>query len=172
MDINERRRFEETTLPHLDAAYNLARWLTQDDHAAEDVVQDASCRAAKYFHSFRGGSARPWFLSIVRRVAFDWLEQRRSKQTVAFTDELHDRTEDTLNPEYLAIRQANAALVRQALDELAAPLREAIVLREMEMLTYHEIATVTDVALGTVMSRLSRARQQLQRRLASAAGND
>src|SRR5580704_13267300 len=91
LDADERRRFADVTLPHLDAAYNLARWLTRDEHAAEDVVQEAYLRAARYFGSFRGGDGRPWLLGVVRRAAFDWLKRHRGPGAVSFDDELHDR---------------------------------------------------------------------------------
>jgi RNA polymerase sigma factor (sigma-70 family) len=154
-------------MPHLNAAYNLARWLTRDEHAAEDAVQEAYYRAARYFKSFRGGDGRVWFLSVVRRTCFDSLEKRRMQGAVAYCDDIHDQGDETLNPEFLAMRQCDAEQVRTALDELPPQLREVIALRELEGLTYQEIATVTEVAIGTVMSRLSRGRQQLQQRLAA-----
>jgi RNA polymerase sigma-70 factor (ECF subfamily) len=168
LEADERRQFELTTLPHLDAAYNLARWLTRDEHAAEDTVQEAYCRAARYFKSFRGGDGRVWFLSIVRRVTFDWLEKRRSQEALPFNEDLHDQSDESANPEFVAIRKCDEATVRQALEELSPLLREVIALREIEGLSYQEIATVTQVPMGTVMSRLSRGRSQLQQRLAAS----
>lgn len=165
LDPDTRRRFESLTLPHLDAAYNLARWLTRDDHAAQDAVQEAYLRAGKYFASFRGGDARPWFLGVVRRAAIDWLTKRHDAEEVAYNEAAHDRGDETANPESLAIRRGDQERVRQALVELPRPLREAIVLRELEGLTYQQIATVTETPIGTVMSRLARGRQQLQQRL-------
>ena len=165
MEANERQQFEQITLPHLDAAYNLARWLTGDDHAAEDVVQEAYYRAARYFGSFRHHSdGRSWILSIVRRASFDWLSKRDSKMVV-FQEEIHDRGDESSNPVFLAIRACDQAQIRQALEELPTPLLEVIVLRELEGLSYQEIAEITEVPLGTVMSRLSRARRQLQEHL-------
>jgi RNA polymerase sigma-70 factor (ECF subfamily) len=172
LEPNERRQFEQTTLPHLDAAYNLARWLTQDEHAAEDVVQEAYYRAARYFASFRGGDGRAWLLGVVRRASFDWLAKRRAQLTVAYNEDVHDRGDESANPEFLAIRDCDVAGVRQALEELPPQLREVIVLRELEGLSYQEIATVTDIPIGTVMSRLSRGRHQLQDRLASGSEGD
>jgi RNA polymerase sigma-70 factor (ECF subfamily) len=166
LEADERRQFELTTLPHLDAAYNLARWLTRDEHAAEDTVQEAYCRAARYFKSFRGGDGRVWFLSVVRRACFDWLEKRRSHDALSFNEDLHDQCDEALNPEFVAIRKCDEATVRQALEELSPQLREVIALREIEGLSYQEIATVTQVPMGTVMSRISRGRSQLQQRLA------
>jgi RNA polymerase sigma factor (sigma-70 family) len=164
LEPDERKQFERATLLHLDAAYNLARWLTQDEHAAEDVVQEAYLRAARYFSSFRGGDGRAWLLGIVRRASFDWLAKR--SYTVPFNEDIHDRGDQSSNPEFMAIRKCDQTLVRQALEELPPQLREVIVLRELEGLGYQEIAAVTEVPIGTVMSRLSRGRQQLQRRLA------
>jgi RNA polymerase sigma factor (sigma-70 family) len=172
LEADERRQFEHVTLPHLDAAYNLARWLTQDAHAAEDVVQEAYLRAARYFGSFRGGDGRSWLLGVVRRAAFDWLAKHRRQAMLAFNDELHDRGDDASNPEQLALRKSEQASVRQALEELPLPLREVVVLRELQGLSYQEIATLTELPKGTVMSRLSRGRQQLQRRLAKCADED
>ena len=167
MEADERRRFEQATLPHLDAAYNLARWLTRDEHAAEDVVQEAYYRAARYFGSFRGGDGRVWVLGVVRRVSYDWLTKRRAQVAVAFDEDLHHRDDDSTNPEFLAIRKCDQARVRQALDELPPQLREVILLRDLEGLSYQEIASVSEIPIGTVMSRLSRGRKQLQGRLAS-----
>ena len=167
LEADERRQFEQATLPHLDAAYNLARWLTQDEHAAEDIVQEAYLRAARYFGSFRGGDGRAWLLSVVRRASFDSLAKRRGQAAAVFDEDIHDRGDDSLNPVFLAIQNCDQATVRQALDSLPPQLREVIVLREIEGLSYQEIATVTAVPIGTVMSRLARGRQQLQGRLAS-----
>jgi RNA polymerase sigma-70 factor (ECF subfamily) len=172
LEADERRQFEHATLPHLDAAYNLARWLTQDEHAAEDVVQEAYLRAARYFGSFRGGDGRGWLLGVVRRAAFDWLSKHRGKGILAFNEDIHDRGDESSNPEQLALRKSEQVSVRQALEELPLPLREVIVLRELEGMSYQEIATLTELPMGTVMSRLSRGRQQLQRRLASCVGED
>jgi RNA polymerase sigma factor (sigma-70 family) len=172
LEADERRQFEHVTLPHLDAAYNLARWLTQNEHAAEDVVQEAYLRAARYFSSFRGANGRAWLLGIVRRAAFDWLTKHTGHRVLVFNEEIHDRGDESSNPEQLALRKSDQVSVRQALEELPLPLREVIVLRELEGMSYQEIATLTELPMGTVMSRLSRGRQQLQRRLASCVGED
>jgi RNA polymerase sigma factor (sigma-70 family) len=166
LEPDERRRYEQATLPHLDAAYNLARWLTKDEHAAEDVVQEAYYRAARYFTSFRGGDGRGWLLGVVRRASIDWLNKERSQSTVTFNEELHDQGNESSNPEFISIRQSDDALVRQAMEELPIQLREVIVLRELEGMSYQEIASIAEVPMGTIMSRLSRGREQLQRRLA------
>src|SRR5215467_1831239 len=106
LDSQERVRFERATVPHLDAAYNLARWLTRDEHGAEDVVQEALCRAARFFASFRGGDGRTWLLAIVRRASYDWLQKRRTSATSApFDEDAHSPRDDTLDPERLAIRK-------------------------------------------------------------------
>jgi len=172
LDGDERARFERATMPHLDAAFNLARWMTRDDHAAEDVVQEAYARAAKYFGSFRGGDGRAWFLGVVRRAAFDWLAKHRAAFTVAYDEDLHDKGDESLDPETAALRHCEAQAVRAALEELPAPLREAVVLREIEGLSYREIAVVSGAPIGTVMSRLSRGRRELQRLLASQVERD
>jgi len=166
LEADERRQFDQALLPHLDAAYNLARWLTQDAHAAEDVVQEAYLRAAQYFHSFRGGDGRAWLLGVVRRAAYDWLARRRAHPEVAFNEVLHDRGDASTNPEDAVFRKADQARVHEALAELPPAFREVVVLRDLEGLSYQEIAGVTEVPLGTVMSRLARGREQLQRRLA------
>ena len=166
MQSAERRRFEEATLPHVDAAYNLARWLTQNEHAAEDVVQEAFLRAARYFDGFRGGDGRPWLLGVVRRASFDWLAKHRGRGTVSFDENIHDRGDESSNPEHLALRRIDQADVREALIELPSELREVIVLRELEGCSYQEIAVVTETPIGTVMSRLSRGREKLRQRLA------
>ena len=165
MEPQERRQFDRAMLPHLDAAYNLARWLTRDEHAAEDVVQEAYYRAARYFYSFRGGDGRAWLLGVVRRASFDCLAKQKAQATVAFNEDVHDRGDELSNPEFLAIRKCDQASVREALNLLPPQLREVIVLRELEGLSYREIADVTEIPLGTVMSRLSRGREQLQEQL-------
>jgi len=167
LEPHERRQFEQVTLPFLDAAYNLARWLTQDEHGAEDAVQEAYLRAGRYFGSFRGGDGRAWLLGIVRRVSFDWLTKWRAQAGVTYDEDLHDQGDEASDPAVLAMRKFDQVRVRQALEELPPQLREVIVLRELEGLTYQQIAAVADVPVGTVMSRLSRGRQELQRRLAT-----
>ena len=166
MDPAERMRFEEATLPHVDAAYNLARWLTQNDHAAEDVVQEAFLRAARYFDGFRGGDGRPWLLGVVRRASFDWLAKHRAKSTVATDENIHDRGDESSNPEHLAIREVDQAGVREAARRTADGVTKMVVLRDIEGCSYRVIATVTELPIGTVMSRLSRGREKLRQRLA------
>jgi len=171
LDSDERQRFEQAALPHLDAAYNLARWLTRDEHAAEDVVQEAYCRAARFFATFRGGDGRTWLLAVVRRASYDWLAKSRAwAASASFDEEVHGQADESLNPEYLAARGADQQLLRRALEELPPEFREVTVLRELEGLSYQEIAAVAGVPVGTVMSRLSRARKYLRRRLAPCPG--
>jgi len=159
--------FEQAVLPHLDAAYNLARWLTRNDHDAEDVVQEACLRAFKFFSGFRGGDSRKWLLAIVRNAFYDSIhDSRNGELTTEFDEEVHSQASDTLDPESLLLQDADRELVRQALEALPLEFREALVLRELEGLSYKEIAEVARIPLGTVMSRLARARLGLQSYLA------
>src|SRR5215510_9201095 len=165
-----RTRFEDAVLPHLNAAYNLARWLTRNDQDAEDVVQEAYLRAWKFFGSFRGGESRPWLLTIVRRTCYTWLQHNRVQESVTeFDDERHSVANEEANPETLLLHRVQAQELRQALEALPVEFREVVVLRELEECSYKEIAAITDVPLGTVMSRLARARQRLQYWLVSHA---
>ncbi len=156
--------FEQVFLPHLTSAYNLARWLVRNDHDAEDLVQEACLRALKSFENFRGGDARAWLLTIVRNTCYTWLEQNRVQDRItAFDEELHTAEQQSRNPEALLLESMDARLIQKALEELPREFREAIVLREMEGMSYNEIAGLCGVPLGTVMSRLARARQRLER---------
>jgi len=158
-------RFEQTVVPHLDAAYNLSRWLTRNDTDAQDVVQESYLRAFKFFGSYRGGDSRSWLLTIVRNTCYTWLQQNRARElTTEFDEEIHST--ESGNPETLLLEGANKQLVKQALEELPVSFREVVILRELEGLSYKEIADITDVPVGTVMSRLARARKRLQLRLA------
>lgn len=150
-------------LPHLDAAYNLARWLIGNDRDAEDITQEACLRAFKFFSGFRGGDARAWLLTIVRRSAWNWLQSnRRHEETVEFDEELHGGEDTAANPEATLMRAGDVDAVRQAIATLPAVFREVVVLRELEGCAYKEIADIAGVPIGTVMSRLTRARRQLQ----------
>ncbi len=165
--------FEQTMLPHLDAAYNLARWLLRHDHDAQDAVQDALVRAYRSFDRFRGGDGRPWLLTIVRHVCYSRLRQnRREANTEVFNDETHGATADPAEANAVAWREVRGELLRQALDRLEDEFREVLVLHEVEGLAYREIATVAEIPLGTVMSRLARARQKLQRELTLVIGKE
>ena len=155
--------FDTEALPHIDAAYNLARYLTRDEHAAQDVVQEAYLRALKFFGSFRGGDARAWILAIVRNTCFNWLKVRRAQDS-------HDEfDEDVHSPDSGHVTGpaggATPEQVHAALESLPAEYREALVLRELEGLSYKEIAAIAQVPIGTVMSRLARARKELRKRL-------
>jgi len=160
--------FEKAVLPHLNAAYNLARWLTRNDHDAEDVVQDAYLRALRFFGGFRGDDGRAWLLAIVRNTCYDFLRSHRPQElTEAFDEEVHTTVDDSQSPEVVLLRRADQAVVRRALEMLPLPLREVIILRELEGLSYKEIADAAGIKIGTVMSRLARARARLQQLLGS-----
>jgi RNA polymerase sigma-70 factor (ECF subfamily) len=158
-----RASFDETILPHLDAAHNLARWLVRGSDHAEDVVQEACLRAFRYFGTFRGGNPRAWLLSIVRTTAFRWLQKNRAQQLAAeFNEEIHSEGCESLSPETVLLQRADTQLLEQAMDCLPERLREVLVLRELEGLSYKEIAEVVGVPMGTVMSTLSRARERFR----------
>jgi RNA polymerase sigma-70 factor, ECF subfamily len=165
----ERARFEQVVLPHLHAAYNLARWLVRREQDAEDVVQEAYLRAYRFFSGFHGGDARAWLLQIVRNTSYSWLQQNRPQEGAAeFDEEMHSDTQIPVNPETLAMESANRERLHRALEELPPNFREVLVLRELEGCSYKEIAEITGIPIGTVMSSLSRAR----RRLALALGSE
>jgi RNA polymerase sigma factor (sigma-70 family) len=155
-----RVRFEALAMPHLDAAYNLARWLSRDEHDARDIVQDAFLRAFVSFANLRGEDARPWLLAIVRNTCFTWLGRNRTGGAASGPDE--ERADETQpGPEERAVQAQERRRVNAALRALPPDLREVLVLREFEDLSYREIAQVIDVPIGTVMSRLARARGRL-----------
>jgi len=168
--VDERDRtkqFEQRVLPHLDAAYNLARWLTGNEYDAQDVAQEACLRAFKFFGSLRGENTRAWLLTIVRNTFYNWLRKNRPPEIAGELGDEAMAVEDiSVNADILNLRLADAETVRHAIAELPVEFREMIVLREMEGFGYKEIAELSDVPIGTVMSRLARARKQLQRRLA------
>jgi len=155
--------FEEAVLPHLNAAYNLAHWLTRNGTDAEDVVQEACLRAFKFFGGFHGVDGRPWLLAIVRNTCYTWMQHNRSPElSVPPHDVQHEIESTDLNPEELLLQMADSLMVRRALEELPVEFREVLVLRELEDMSYREIAGITDLPLGTVMSRLARGRKRLQ----------
>ncbi len=163
---NKRARFEQVVLPHLDAAYNLARWLTHNDHDAQDVVQEAYLRAYRFFDGFRGGDSHTWLLAIVRNTSFTWMQRNRPPEdTDVFDEQIHSEESESATPETLLLAGADQELVRKALEDLPAPFREVLVLRELEGLSYKEIADVADIPIGTVMSSLARARKRLREAL-------
>lgn len=164
--LNDRtRRFEAAALPHLPAAYNLARWLLRDDRQAEDAVQEAFLRAFRFFDDLRGDAARPWLLGIVRNACYDWMRQHRHLADQVEFDELRDSGDAAAafgDPALAWERQARGQRVDAAIEALAPPFREVIVLRELEEMSYEDIARVAGIPIGTVMSRLSRARALLR----------
>ena len=167
LDSQEQVRFEALVLPHLDAAYNLARWLLRSGTDAEDVAQEAMLRSYRFFPGFHGGDVRAWLLQIVRNTCYTWLEKnRRVNDTTEFDEELHQKAGPT--PEALAIETDNRERLTRALESLPPRYREVIVLRELEGCSYKEIAAITSIPIGTVMSTLSRARQQLHLALAGS----
>ena len=160
---NKLGRFETAVLPHLDAAFNLARWLTRNDADAEDVVQEAYLRAFRFFGGFHGEDGRAWLLGIVRNTSYTWMQRNRSSElNMPLDDEPHEVEGDDLNPEELLLQKADAQTLRQAVEELPLEFREVLVLRELDEMSYKQIAAVADLPLGTVMSRLARARKRLQ----------
>jgi RNA polymerase sigma-70 factor (ECF subfamily) len=162
----ELARFEQAVLPHLGAAYNLARWITGNDQDAEDVVQESYLRALKFFSGFRGEHSRPWLLTIVRNTCFTWLRQNRfSDLTTELDEEIHHMDPAPGNPESILLAAAQSELVRKAIEALPPEFREVVILREMEGMSYKEIADIASIPVGTVMSRLARARSRLQQLL-------
>jgi RNA polymerase sigma-70 factor (ECF subfamily) len=161
-DESKAADFDRMFMPHMDAAYNLARWLVRDDHDAQDVVQETYLRAFRFVGGFRGGDPRAWILTIVRNTAFSWLKRNRgSDPPTEFDEEVHGATSEENGLEADTVRKADGAMIRAALDELAEEFREVIVMRDIEGLSYKEIAAAADLPIGTVMSRLARARGKL-----------
>lgn len=164
IDCNQREGSHDKAhlTQHLDAAYNLARWLVRDESQAEDLVQEAYLRALRSYHSFRGDESRPWILAIVRNACYDWLRDVRQGLDRHISSADIDRFEaDSLSPEAIMLQREDANAVRRALNRLHPLFREILILREFEQLPYSEIAAITGVPKGTVMSRLSRARKHL-----------
>jgi RNA polymerase sigma-70 factor (ECF subfamily) len=155
-------------MPHLGAAYNLARWILRSEQDAQDVVHDAILRACRFFEGFRGTNPRAWLLAIVRNSAWSFLEKKRGGELDRNVEEESDVTEDATaeTPEVLLLRSATQRLLNEAVEGLPPEFREVVVLREVEGLSYKEIAEVAAIPIGTVMSRLSRARRQLQATIA------
>lgn len=163
------RGFEDVVLPHLDAAYNYARWLTRNDAEAEDVVQDACVRAMRFLPSLRDGAARPWLFAIVRNAWYSRAARRASSlERLPYDSARHDAADSAPDPEARLLRQHAVGRVREAVEQLPADFREVLVLREFEQMSYREIASVAGVPIGTVMSRLARARDRLSALLRSA----
>ena len=167
------RVFDEAVLPHLDAAFNYARWLTRNDADAEDVVQDACVRAMRFLSSLRDDDARAWLFTIVRNTWYSRVSRKaNAAERTRLKDEQDQRPDHALDPEERLLQQHTVALVRGALEQLPVDFREVIVLREIEGLSYKEIAAVVGVPIGTVMSRLGRARERLQTTLELASSRE
>jgi RNA polymerase sigma-70 factor (ECF subfamily) len=162
--------FEETILPHLNAAYNLARWLLRNDQDAQDVVHDSFLRAHRYFASFQGGDGRAWLLGIVRNMCITSLRSKKSSESIDDCTDRPVRFQDmSPDPEKTLLSKEDVASLRTCIEALQPEYKEVIVMRELEELSYREIATVAGLALGTVMSRLNRARTKLEECLAGSA---
>jgi RNA polymerase sigma-70 factor (ECF subfamily) len=166
---DRKKRFEQTVLTHLDAAYNLARWITRNDHDAQDVVQEAVLRAYRFFDGLRG-EARPWLLSIVRNSCMTWLHVNRPAELAGFDEQAVELLAiDGDSPEVLALRNCDRRMLNEAVAALPAHFREVLVLRELEDLAYKDIARIAAVPIGTVMSRLARGRRLLAASLQAIA---
>lgn len=173
LEQHKREQFEVTVMPHLAAAYNLARWLARNNNDAEDIVQESYLRAYKFFGGFRGGDGRAWLLTIVRHTCYSWFQQNRRPELIDNLDDAIETIEsDAPSPEAEFIRSVQADLMSNAIEALPAEFREVIILREMEGLSYKEIAEIIDMPLGTVMSRLSRARKRLQQSLSALVSKE
>lgn len=159
---NAAATFDEVVVPHLDAGYRLARWLVANDHDAEDVVQEAAMRALRYFRTYSGGDGRAWFLRIVRNTCYSWYGSRQHPTDV-FDEEQHSADQSSASPEALLLHAADVTLIEDALRDLPDRHRELLVLRELEELSYQELASVLGIPIGTVMSGLSRARRAFRR---------
>ena len=171
LEPQDRIRFEQLVLPHLDSAANLARWLLRNRTDSDDVVQEAMLRAYRFFDHFRGGDARAWLLQIVRNSCYSWLEKNRPSELMTeFDEEIHQRP--SASPETLALQADERHQLTLALESLPPRSREVLVLRELEGCSYKEIGQITGIPIGTVMSTLSRARERLQRTLTSAAAKE
>jgi RNA polymerase sigma-70 factor (ECF subfamily) len=176
VDADRSKRFSAIALPHLDSVYNLARWLLRDDHSAHDAVQEAYMRGLRYFDSFHGGDARPWLLGIVRNCCYTLLKDRgRLGEQIEFDEERDSDADDSClrtasdSPEQLLIRKRDKERVDRAIEGLPIIFREVIILRELEELSYEQIAAAAAIPLGTVMSRLARARAMLRTALSEGS---
>jgi RNA polymerase sigma-70 factor (ECF subfamily) len=160
------QQFEQAILPHLDAAYNLARWLVRSPADADDVVQESFLRALRFFDGFRGGDSRAWILKIVRNTCYSWVRKNRPTELAEEFDEtIHSGEGSTQDAEGMLVLRAESERMRKALEALPVTFREVLVLREIEELSYKEICDVTAMPMGTVMSSLSRARRRLREQL-------
>lgn len=166
-DSPEQDRFRREVLPHVDAAYNLARWMLGNESDAHDVAQDALLRALRSLHQLRGGNVRPWLLTIVRNCACTHLSSRKSRKHAEFDEAMHRSTAEATSddPSVIVANQLDSAAVKAAIQMLPVEFREVIVLRELEQMDYRKIAIVMGVPIGTVMSRLARGRARLREAL-------
>ena len=165
--------FEAMMLPHLDAAYNLAKWLLRNEQDAQDVVQEAFLRAFKSFGGFHGSNGRAWLLTIVRNTSYTLLKKNRvADLTTPFDEEIHASDHESVSAATILERSEDAERIREAMDELPAEFREILTLRHQEDLSYKEIADIAQIPPGTVMSRLARARVKLKERLAARIDNN
>ena len=165
--------FEALMLPHLDAAHNLAKWLLRNEQDAQDVVQEAYLRAFKSFGGFHGSNGRAWLLTIVRNTAYTFLKKNRAVDlTTTFDEEIHATGHDPASPATILEHAEDAGLIQKAMDELPAEFRDVLVLRHQEGLSYKEIAEIAQLAPGTVMSRLARARAKLREYLVAEIGKE
>jgi RNA polymerase sigma factor (sigma-70 family) len=170
---HELASFEGMMLPHLDAAHNLARWLLRNEEDAQDVVQEAYLRAFKSFSGFHGSNGRAWLLTIVRNTSYTLLKKNHAVDlTTTFDEEIHTSGQESVSPATVLEHSENAELIKEAMDELPVEFREILVLRHLEGLSYKEIADIAQLAPGTVMSRLARARAKLKEYLAARIGKD
>src|SRR5213083_2871298 len=170
---HELASFEETMLPHMDASHNLAKWLLRNEEDAQDVVQEAYLRAFKSFGGFHGSNGRAWLLTIVRNTSYTLLKKNQAVDlTTTFDEELHASGQESVSPETILERSEDAALIREAMDELPAEFREILTLRHQEGLSYKEIDDVAQIPPGTVMSRLARARGKLKEYFAARIGKE
>jgi RNA polymerase sigma-70 factor (ECF subfamily) len=166
---NRTAKFEEVVLPHLDAAYNLARWLTRNEEDAKDVVQEACLRALKFVGGFKGENSRSWFLSIVRNTAYTMLKAKQHDMEPLTDATLSAAVSGSENPQAVVLKEIDIQRLREAVEDLPLEFREVIVLREFQELSYEDVAKVAGIPIGTVMSRLARARARLHERLTRQA---
>jgi RNA polymerase sigma-70 factor (ECF subfamily) len=167
LDPQDRIRFEQLVLPHLNSAANLARWILRNRADSDDVVQEATMRAYRFFVNFHGGDARAWLLQIVRNTCYTWLQKNRPSELMTeFDEEIHRGS--SANPETLATQTDERQRLMSALESLSPRFREVLVLRELEGCSYKEISEITGIPIGTVMSTLSRARERLRQVLTGA----
>lgn len=166
-------RFEQIMMPYLGDAYNLARWMARNPEDAKDIVQEAMIRAFRFFDGYHDGSAKAWLLTIVRNTGYTWLRQNRAHEINAvFEEEALEVPERSPGPEAQAAQSANQELLHKALERVPLEFREIVILRDLEGFSYKEIVAITDLPMGTVMSRLSRARTRLQQELMERAGKE